>query len=77
MALGDTIKLEKVTLLIATEVYTTGPAAKGATGLDNIMQTLNAHLDADCKILDSTVEEYRLFPHYLLVAAAANEEPKE
>ena len=45
MALGDTIKLEKVTLLIATEVYTTGPAAKGATGLDNIMETLNAHLD--------------------------------
>ena len=44
MALGDTIKLEKVTLLIATEVYTTGPAAKGATGLDNIMPVSYTHL---------------------------------
>ena len=60
MELGDTIKLERVTLLIATQVYATGKAAKGATGLDNIMDVLNEHLDSDCKVLDYAVSEYKM-----------------
>ena len=57
MELGDTIKLERVTLLIATQTYRKDSAS---TGLDNIMDVLNEHLDSDCKVLDYAVSELKI-----------------
>ena len=44
------LKLEEITLLVATEDY--GGIDHGISGLDYIVETLDKYLDGECKLLD-------------------------
>jgi hypothetical protein len=54
------LKLEEITLLVATEDY--GGMDHGIGGLDYIVETLDKYLDGECKLLEYDARELMLVP---------------
>ena len=59
--INNSIKFERVTLWVSTQTYDLHGNAV-ATGLDAILDTLNEHLDGECKVLAYDTDEYQLVP---------------